>query len=43
MAGVNMAHVPYRGRGRRPSDLIGGQAQMVFEAVPGAAGLAKAG
>jgi tripartite-type tricarboxylate transporter receptor subunit TctC len=34
MAGVNMVHVPYRGTGPALTDLIGGQVQIFFDAIP---------
>jgi tripartite-type tricarboxylate transporter receptor subunit TctC len=34
MAGVNMPHVPYRGGASAPTDLIGGQVQVMFELIP---------
>ena len=30
MAGVDMVHVPYRGRGSALTDLLGGQVQVIF-------------
>ena len=33
MAGVNMVHVPYRGGGPALTDLIGGQVQVMFDAM----------
>jgi tripartite-type tricarboxylate transporter receptor subunit TctC len=35
MAGVNMAHVPYRGQGPAVTDLLGGQVQLLFATTPG--------
>jgi tripartite-type tricarboxylate transporter receptor subunit TctC len=43
MAGVDMAHVPYRGEGPALTDLIGGQVQVMFALVPGAIGYIRAG
>jgi tripartite-type tricarboxylate transporter receptor subunit TctC len=34
MAGVDMVHVPYRGTGPALTDLIGGQVQIFFDAIP---------
>ena len=34
MAGVDMVHVPYRGTGPALTDLIGGQVQVYFDAIP---------
>jgi tripartite-type tricarboxylate transporter receptor subunit TctC len=35
MAGVNMAHVPYRGQAPALTDLLGGQVQVLFATTPG--------
>jgi tripartite-type tricarboxylate transporter receptor subunit TctC len=35
MAGVDLAHVPYRGGGPALIDLLGGQVQLMFATVPG--------
>jgi tripartite-type tricarboxylate transporter receptor subunit TctC len=35
MAGVDLAHVPYRGGGPALIDLLGGQVQVMFATVPG--------
>jgi tripartite-type tricarboxylate transporter receptor subunit TctC len=43
MAGVDMAHVSYRGEGPALTDLIGGQVQVMFALVPGAIGYIRAG
>jgi tripartite-type tricarboxylate transporter receptor subunit TctC len=34
MAGVNVVHVPYRGSGPALIDLLGGQVQVMFDALP---------
>ena len=34
MAGVSMVHVPYRGAGAALTDLIGGQVDVFFDAIP---------
>jgi tripartite-type tricarboxylate transporter receptor subunit TctC len=34
MTGVNMIHVPYRSAGPALADLIGGQVQVMFDAIP---------
>jgi len=36
MAGINMVHVPYRGGGPAVIDLVGGQVQVMFIAMPAA-------
>ncbi|MBR0646775.1 tripartite tricarboxylate transporter substrate binding protein [Roseomonas hellenica] len=36
MAGVEMVHVPYRGSGPALADLIGGQVQVMIDAMPSA-------
>jgi tripartite-type tricarboxylate transporter receptor subunit TctC len=43
MTGVNLVHVPYRGGGQVQTDLIGGQVQLMFDAVSTAVGHIKAG
>jgi len=34
MTGVDIVHVPYRGLGPAVTDLLGGQVQVIFHAVP---------
>jgi tripartite-type tricarboxylate transporter receptor subunit TctC len=34
MAGVSIVHVPYRGTGPALTDLLGGQVQVYFDAIP---------
>jgi tripartite-type tricarboxylate transporter receptor subunit TctC len=43
MAGVDMVHVPYRGTGPALTDLIGGQVQIFFDAIPTSLEHIKAG
>src|SRR5215468_5423901 len=43
MAGVQMAHVPYRGEAPALTDLLGGQVQVVFSTVGSTIGYVKAG
>jgi tripartite-type tricarboxylate transporter receptor subunit TctC len=43
MAGVDMVHVPYRGTGPALTDLIGGQVQIYFDAIPASLEHIKAG
>jgi tripartite-type tricarboxylate transporter receptor subunit TctC len=35
MTGVDLVHVPYRGQGPALTDLLGGQVQVLFAAMPG--------
>jgi tripartite-type tricarboxylate transporter receptor subunit TctC len=43
MAGVNMIHVPYRGETPALTDLLGGQVQVMFAALPSAIEHVRAG
>src|SRR5439155_1611841 len=43
MVGVNMQHVPYRGVAPALTDLIGGQVQVMFDAMPGSIEHIRAG
>ena len=43
MAGVDMVHVPYRGDGPALTDLIGGQVQVMFAAMPSSIEYIRAG
>jgi tripartite-type tricarboxylate transporter receptor subunit TctC len=43
MAGVNIVHVPYKGSSGARTDVMGGQVQMMFDAVTTMADQAKAG
>jgi tripartite-type tricarboxylate transporter receptor subunit TctC len=43
MAGVNMMHVPYRGEGLALPDVMSGQINMIFAAMPASLGYLKAG
>jgi tripartite-type tricarboxylate transporter receptor subunit TctC len=43
MAGIDIVHVPYRGGGQSMTDLLGGQVQISFAAVPASIGYIKAG
>jgi tripartite-type tricarboxylate transporter receptor subunit TctC len=43
MAGVAMTHVPYRGAGPAVTDLMGGQVQVMFAAMPSAIEHVRAG
>jgi tripartite-type tricarboxylate transporter receptor subunit TctC len=40
---LNMTHVPYRGAGPALADLLGGQLQLMFDAVPSSIEYVKAG
>lgn len=43
IAGVDLIHVPYKGNAPALNDVIGGQVDMIFSALPPALPLAKAG
>jgi tripartite-type tricarboxylate transporter receptor subunit TctC len=43
MAGINMAHVPYRGAGQALIDLLGGQVQVFFSSVPSSTAYVRTG
>lgn len=43
MAGVNMQHIPYKGRASAIPDLLGGRIQMIFDNMPSALPLVKSG
>ena len=43
MTGISMLHVPYRGGGQAVSDVIGGQAQVMFDNISLLAPYAKGG
>jgi tripartite-type tricarboxylate transporter receptor subunit TctC len=43
MAGVNLVHVPYRGTGPALTDLLGGQVQIYFDAIPSSIEYIRAG
>jgi tripartite-type tricarboxylate transporter receptor subunit TctC len=43
MTGVELAHVPYRGGGPALNDLVGGQVQVTFEALPASIALIRSG
>jgi tripartite-type tricarboxylate transporter receptor subunit TctC len=43
MAGINMVHVPYRGGAPAVTDLVGGQVQVMFIALPAAIAHIRAG
>jgi len=43
MTGIDMDHVPYRGGGPAVADLLGGQVQVMFGALPTSIGYIRAG
>lgn len=43
MAGIDMAHVPYKGAAPMLTDLIGGQVQIGFDNLPSSIGFVKSG
>jgi tripartite-type tricarboxylate transporter receptor subunit TctC len=43
MAGVKMQHIPYKGRAQAIPDLLGGRIDMIFDNMPSALPLVKAG
>jgi tripartite-type tricarboxylate transporter receptor subunit TctC len=43
MAGVQIAHIPYKGSAPALQDLVGGQVQMMFDNLPSSLALIKAG
>lgn len=43
MARINMVHIPYKGSSQSANELAGGQVHMIFEAIPAALPLVKAG
>ena len=43
LANVKLTHIPYKGSGQAMVDLLGGQIQMMFENLPGAANQIRAG
>jgi tripartite-type tricarboxylate transporter receptor subunit TctC len=43
LTGINMVHVPYRGAGPALSDLLGGQIQVMFDAMPSSIEYIRAG
>ena len=43
MTGVELVHVPYRGGGPALNDLVGGQVQVTFEALPASIALIRSG
>ena len=43
MAGISMAHVPYRSSGPALTDLLGGQVQVMFDAITSSIGYIRSG
>ncbi|MGH8741497.1 MAG: tripartite tricarboxylate transporter substrate-binding protein, partial [Burkholderiales bacterium] len=43
MAGVNLVHIPHKGSDQARASVLGGQVQMMFDAVPTMAANARAG
>jgi len=43
LAGVKMTHIPYKGRAQAVPDLLGGRITMIFDNMPSALPLVKAG
>ena len=43
LAGVKMQHIPYKGRAQAVPDLLGGRIHMIFDNMPSALPLVKAG
>src|SRR5262249_32432249 len=43
MAGINMAHVPYRGAAQALVDLLGGQVQVFFSSLPSSTAYVRTG
>ena len=43
MAGVDLVHIPYKGNAQALNDVVGGQVDIIFSALPPALPLAKAG
>ena len=43
LANVKLTHIPYKGSGQAMVDLLGGQIQMMFENLPGAASQMRSG
>jgi tripartite-type tricarboxylate transporter receptor subunit TctC len=43
MAGVDMAHVPYRGAGQALPDVVAGNTQLMFDSMASSAGLVREG